>query len=152
MTRVRRTITGFAAAALICAGAAAGASPSPQDVEAVKAVVQSAYVEGVHVRADGATMRKGFHPDFRMLVLKDGAMQAVTLEEWIGRIEGRPKDPAAPKPDIKAEFPVVEVEGNAAVVRLELTRGGKHVFTDFLSLYRFPTGWMIVGKIYQAHP
>jgi hypothetical protein len=46
----------------------------------------------------------------------------------------------------------VEISGNAAVVKLELTRGGKHVFTDFLSLYRFPAGWMIVGKTFQAHP
>ena len=144
----RRSFAGLAAGALLSLGSAA--TPNP-DIEAVKAVVQSAYVEGVHVRGDGATMRKGFHPDFRMLVLRDGAMQAVTLGEWITRIEAARAKETAPRPAIQAEFPVVEISGNAAVVRLELTRGGKHTFTDFLSLYKFPTGWMIVGKIFQAH-
>ncbi|HEY7863763.1 MAG TPA: nuclear transport factor 2 family protein [Thermoanaerobaculia bacterium] len=147
-----RTIPSLAAAALAAVATVAGAAPDPPEIEAVKAVVQSAYVEGVHIRGDGAAMRKGFHPDFHMLVLKDGAMQSVSLEEWIGRIEGRAKDPAAQPPDVRAKFPVVEISGNAAVARVELTRNGKHTFTDFLALYRFPAGWMIVGKIFQAHP
>lgn len=122
------------------------------DVSDVKAAVQSAYVDGVHVKLDPAAMRKGFHPDFRMLVLKDGKMTAVTLEEWIGRMEaGAKKNPDAPRPAIKAEFPVVDVTGNAAVVRVEIDRDGKHTFTDYLSLYKFPNGWLIVGKIFQAH-
>ena len=122
------------------------------DASDVKAVIQSAYVEGVHGKLDPVKMRKGFHPDFRMLVLKDGKMTAVTLEEWIGRMETREKEqPNAPKPAIKAEFPLVNVTGNAAVARVEIYRDGKHTFTDYLSLYKFADGWMIVGKIFQAH-
>ena len=129
------------------------AGRAADDASDVKAVIQSAYVDGVHVKLDPAEMRKGFHPDFRMLVLKDGKMTAVTLEEWIGRMEaGAKKNPDAPRPAIKAEFPMVNVTGNAAVARVEIYRDGKHTFTDYLSLYKFPDGWMIVGKIFQAHP
>jgi hypothetical protein len=122
------------------------------DVEAVKAVVKSAYVDGVHVKGDPALMRAGFHPDFRMLVLKDGAMTAVTLDEWAARIEKTAKASAAPRPAIRHEFARVDLAGNAAVVRLELFRDERHAFTDYLSLYRFPDGWKIVSKIFQAHP
>ena len=45
----------------------------------------------------------------------------------------------------------MDVTGNAATVRLELYRDGKHAFTDYLSLYRFPDGWKIVSKTFQAH-
>ena len=122
------------------------------DASDVKAVIQSAYVEGVHVKLDAAKMRKGFHPDFRMLVLRDGKMTAVTLDEWINRMELRDKEnPNAPKPAIKAEFPLVNVTGNAAVARVEIYRDGKHTFTDYLSLYKFPEGWLIVSKIFQSH-
>ena len=122
------------------------------DASDVKAVIQSAYVEGVHVKLDAAKMRKGFHPDFRMLVLKDGKMSAVTLEEWISRMELREKEnPSAARPAIKAEFPMVNVTGNAAVARVEISRDGKHTFTDYLSLYKFADGWLIVSKIFQAH-
>jgi hypothetical protein len=139
-------------AVLVIAGFLVAAGAAADDASDVKAVVQSAYVDGVHVKLDPTAMRKGFHPDFRMLVLKDGKMTAVTLEEWITRMEnGARKNPDAPRPAIKAEFPVVNVTGNAAVARVEIYRDGKHTFTDYLSLYKFADGWMIVGKIFQAH-
>jgi hypothetical protein len=151
---VRMRIAASKSAALVLGVLALGlAAPAlADDASDVKAVVQSAYVDGVHVKLDPTAMRKGFHPDFRMLVLKDGKMTAVTLEEWITRMEnGARKNPDAPRPAIKAEFPVVNVTGNAAVARVEIYRDGKHTFTDYLSLYKFADGWMIVGKIFQAH-
>lgn len=132
--------------------------PSPlawaSDRDAVEAVVREAYVQGVHARPDAAAMRRGFHPDFRMLVLREGTMQAVTLEEWAARVEkaAAERKPDAPAPEVRAEFASVDVTGDAAVVRLELHRNGRHVFTDYLSLYRFPEGWRLVGKTFQAHP
>jgi ketosteroid isomerase-like protein len=139
----------FAVAAALTIAAAA--QPADKDVEAVKAVVKSAYVDGVHAKGDPALMRAGFHPTFRMQVLKDGAVSAVTLDEWAARIEKGAREAAAPRPEIRHEFTTVDVTGDAAVVRLELHRDGKHVFTDYLSLYRFGDGWKIVSKIFQAH-
>ena len=128
------------------------AAAAPADVEAVKAVVKAAYVDGVHARPDAAAMRAGFHPSFRMLVLKEGEVSAVTLDEWAGRIEKGAAERKAPPPEIRADFTSVDVAKDAAVVRLELCRGGKHAFTDYLSLYRFPDGWKIVSKTFQARP
>ena len=135
----------------IVAAVFAAAAAAPADVEAVKAVVKSAYVDGVHAKADVALMRAGFHPAFRMLTLRDGALTPVTLDEWAGRIEKGAADRSAPRPEIRHEFTTVDVTGDAAVVRLELYRGGKHAFTDYLSLYRFADGWKIVAKTFQAH-
>ena len=137
---------------LAIAAAVLAAAAAPADVDAVKAVVKSAYVEGVHAKGDVALMRAGFHPSFRMLVLKDGALSPVTLDEWAARIEKDASAKRFARPGIRADFESVDVTGDAAVVRLELFRGGKHAFTDYLSLYRFPDGWKIVSKIYQAHP
>ena len=140
-------------AALVVIGSLLAALAAADDASDIRAVIQSAYVQGVHVKLDPAAMRKGFHPDFRMLVLKDGKMTAVPLEEWITRMEDNAKkNPDAPRPAIKAEFPMINVTANAAVARVEVYRDGKHTFTDYLSLYKFPEGWMIVGKIFQAHP
>ena len=44
----------------------------------------------------------------------------------------------------------MDVTGKAAVARVELFRDGKHVFTDYLSLYQFADGWKIVAKIFQC--
>ena len=137
---------------LAVVAAVVAAAPNPSDGAAIETVVRSAYVEGVHAHPDAAAMRRGFHPDFRMFVLKDGVMTAVTLEEWISRMEkSRAANPNAPLPKVEATFTNVDVTDNAATVRLELKRDGKHVFTDYLSLYRFADGWKIVSKTFQAH-
>jgi Putative lumazine-binding len=58
---------------------------------------------------------------------------------------------ATPRPAIRHEFTSVDVTDDAAVARVEIYRDGTHAFTDYLSLYRFPDGWRIVSKIFQAH-
>jgi hypothetical protein len=160
--------TGFTVALAILALAEVAAVPAAADEAARSAeesaivqVISDAYVDGIHNYRDPAAVRKGFHPDFVMLVLKDGKLEGVPLETWIGRIEdGKKKDaesgktlvaPGGPR-STEAKFPRVSVSGDAAVAEVEIWRGGKQIFTDFLSLYRFPDGWKIVGKIFYRHP
>ena len=129
---------------------AGAASAADGDRAAIESVIETAYVEGVHVKGDPALMRKGFHPDFKMFVLRDGALTTLTLDEWAGRIEKGARERTGPAPQIRAEFPIVDVTSNTAVARVEIHRDGKHIFTDYLSLYRFADGWKIVGKIFQS--
>ena len=126
------------------------ASAADGDRAAIESVIKAAYVEGVHVKGDPALMRKGFHPDFKMFVLREGALTTLTLDEWAGRIERGARERTGPAPQIRAEFPIVDVTSNTAVARVEIHRDGKHIFTDYLSLYRFADGWKIVGKILQT--
>jgi len=55
-----------------------------------------------------------------------------------------------PVEEIRAEFPLVDITNNEAVARVEVHRDGKHIFTDYLSLYKFADGWKTVGKIFQS--
>lgn len=148
------TRASFALAACAALAVPAQAQDSANDDrQAIEAVVRTAYVDGVHAQPSAALMRQGFHPDFRMFVLqRDGKLAAVTLEDWAARIEKGAAERKGPAPAVKADFTRVDVTGTAAVVQLQLHRDGKHVFTDFLSLYRFPDGWKIVGKIFYSHP
>jgi hypothetical protein len=148
MTRARHVLAALAA---LTAPAFAQTTPDA-DRQAIEAVVRTAYVDGVHAKPSGATMRQGFHPDFRMFTLRDGVLGTVTLDDWAGRIDKGAAERKGPAPEIKADFTRIDVTGNAAVVQLQLHRNGKHTFTDFLSLYRFPDGWKIVGKTFHSHP
>lgn len=136
----------------VLAFSASGSASTEADKKAVIQVITDAYINGVHARPDPAAMRRGFHPDFRMLVLIDGRMSAVTLDEWAGRVEKSAANPSAARPAIKAEFPQVDVTDTAASVRVEVFRDGKHSFTDYLLLYKFADGWKIVSKAYYTHP
>jgi hypothetical protein len=139
-------------ALIMVAAVAAGASANEVEKKAVVQVITDAYINGVHAKPDAAAMRRGFHPDFRMLVLTDGKMTAVTLDEWAGRVEKSVANPVAARPAIKAEFPEVNVNGAAASARVEVFRDAKHTFTDYLLLYKFADGWKIVSKTYHTHP
>jgi Putative lumazine-binding len=120
------------------------------DEEAVKQVVNSAYIEGIQNRGDVAVIRKGFHPSFNMLRLVDNAIVPVAIEDWITTLE---KNKAQNTPLIKTtgKFINVDITGNAAVVKLELYREEKKVFTDYIALYKFTEGWRIVSKTFHRH-
>ena len=147
---MKRSVTVLALLASLAIAPAAGAGG--MDHEGIKAAVVAAYVEGIHINGDPEAIRAGFHPDFVMSILRDGEIVQVTRDEWIERIEeGRAKREANPKPDVAYEFTHVDQTANAAVARIELHRDGEHVYTDYLSLYRFADGWKIVGKIFASH-
>jgi hypothetical protein len=131
----------------------AAQAASNDEKSAVQKVVEEAYVQGVHANPSAAAMRKGFHPDFIMFMLDAGQVKKVTRDEWIGRLEAaQAKNGSAPKAVIKHEFPLVEITGSAAIVKVEIHRDGKHIFSDYLSLYKFDDGWKIIGKIFYRHP
>jgi hypothetical protein len=117
-----------------------------------KAVVEAAYVDGIHRNADADAMRAGFHPDFIMYVNGEDGVTTVKRDDWAARIEKAGSDPDRKTPDISAELEVVGRSGKTAVVKVDLSRDGKHVFTDFLSLYETAEGWKIVAKVYTRHP
>ena len=76
----------------------------------------------------------------------------MTLDDWAERIEASAAKSKGPKPEIVAKFTNVDVVGTAASVRIEIHRDGRHVWTDYLSLYEFPDGWKIVAKTFFSHP
>ena len=70
----------------------------PTDGDDVVQVVTDDAVNGVQLAASGAALRTVFHPDFRLRVLTDGAIHAVTRDEWISRTEGGTANAGAARP------------------------------------------------------
>lgn len=120
------------------------------DEEAIKALIQTAYVDGLQNLGDLEKTRAGFHPDFVLLGLRDGQLTRLPIADWIASTEKRKASGQKP-PLTTCKFLQVDITGDAAMVKLELHREGQRIFTDYLSLYKFPDGWKIVGKIYFRH-
>ena len=135
-------------AVLLVAGAAAG---QDADDAAIVAVVDHAYVHGVHIDADPQEMRDGMDPSFVMFVSGERGVTQVTRDQWIERLAASKKDPDAPKPDVKGNIKVLDRSGNAAVAKVDLFRDGKQLFTDYILLYKTADGWKLVGKVFQRH-
>jgi hypothetical protein len=153
-----RTIVALALVSVFDTGgsaAAAAVDPVAADRAAIVEVVTNAYVDGIHNFRDPAAIRRGFHPDFEMLILKDGKLDKLPIGKWIENIEARNAKEPPPTDGVRATtaaFPLVEVTGTAAICKVELTREGKLIFTDYLALYKFEDGWKIVGKSFYRHP
>ena len=120
------------------------------DEHEIRRVVMEGYVVGIHGNGDREAVRTGFHPEFVMKVLgRDGAVANVTIQDWMARLPAEGTPPAQP---VTAEIPRVLLSGNAAVAEIHIAREGEQIYTDFISLYRFPEGWRMVAKVYYRHP
>ncbi len=116
--------------------------------KAVKKVLEDAYIKGFFLNRDANAMREGFHPEFNILMLnKKGKMTLLPIAKWTNIVETRLKDKK--QTDITCKYPLIDVTGAAASVKVEIFKKGKLLYTDYMSLYKFPDGWKIVNKIYH---
>ena len=123
------------------------------DSDAIKKVILEGYINGAFNELDADAMRKSFHEDFAIYSAKGEAISKYPIATWADGVEKRKAkedfDPAKNKWEHK--FVSVDVTGNAAAVKVELSHNGKHVYTDYLSLLRFESGWRIAAKVYHQH-
>lgn len=122
------------------------------DKEAVKNVIQKAYVDGLHNLKDLSETEKGFHPGFNLLGIRNNMLTKYPIYNWIESAKKRKAEKKEEHPKTTCKFPLIDITGNAAIAKIELYRKDKQIFTDYLSLYKFDEGWRIVGKIYYRIP
>jgi predicted mannosyl-3-phosphoglycerate phosphatase (HAD superfamily) len=119
------------------------------DKEAIKQVIEKAYIQGIHGNQDKETAESGFYRDFAMLVLQDNALEKVRVDEWLARVEVMKREnPDMWAAETRHTFELVDVTGYAAVAKLQVHKGATHFSTDYMLLYRFREGWRIVSKIF----
>lgn len=127
-------------------------SASIEDVEADKAAIQEVviggYIEPIFVNGDIEAIKKGFHPEFNMLILRENKLVKYPLEEWMKSIKKR----EYPSKDVVVfDIKNIDITGDAAVVKVEINISNQKKYSDYLSLYKFKDGWKIVSKIYFQH-
>lgn len=148
-TATSRTILLLTTIVLVV-GAAAWHPPvdaDASDAEEIRRVVASAYIDGLHRNGSREAIRAGFHPAFVMQVFRNDSISSVGIEEWIARL---PRPGTPPGHTVGHRIPDVSISGLAAVARVEVTFDDRHVFTDYMSLYKFDEGWRIVAKIFNS--
>ena len=142
-----RTIIALAApAALVAVLVAATVSPRESaDEAAIRQTVQL-YFDG------GEKLNQAFHGDARMLYVKEGKLQLVPIADFIAKsiaYSAKPKDATRAEPVKRISS--IDVAGNAAVAKLEITKPG-WVVTDYMSLLKVDGSWVIVNKTFDSTP
>ena len=113
----------------------------------------SAYINGAFNKLDTKSMKAGFHPDFAIFSAKGEEIKKYPIATWIEGIEKRKAkdDFDASKNKWDHNFASIDVTGGSASAKVELSKEGKLVYTDYLSLLKFDSGWKIVAKVYHKH-
>ena len=121
--------------------------------EAIQHVIQSAYIDGIHNLGNIEDIEKGFHPGFVLLGMRDNLLTQLPIYTWIEYVkEGKKENPEGPAEKTTCKYLMIDITGNSAVAKIELSRSEKLIFTDYLFLYKFDEGWRIVSKVYYRHP
>ena len=116
--------------------------------EAIKKVVVDAYITGVFNKGDASLIKKGCHPDCDVLVFSEGNLMKIPVNSYVDRIEQNPGPLMA---GTTHEFTFVHVTGYAGLAIVEIFHEGKHIYTDYISLYKFEDGWKLVTKTFYSH-
>lgn len=117
--------------------------------EALKKAVVNAYIEGVFLRGNAAMIKKGMHPDCDVLILRQGNLIKINAHTYADKFA---ENPGPLHAGTTYEFTYVHVTGYAGFAIVEIFQNGKHIYTDYLNLYKFADGWKLVTKTYYTHP
>jgi len=121
------------------------------DADAIRGVIEKAYIEGIHTTQDEAAVRRGFHPDFIMYVLKDNTLVKFTVDNWLARVQQlKASNPQLWSEKTRCTYRSLEIAGYTAVVEIDVYKGDTLFSTDFMLLYKFSEGWRIVSKTFSV--
>lgn len=119
---------------------------SPDDEAEIRAVVEKYFA--AHATGQGAPLLEAFHPDWKMLSVRDGALVTKTRDEFVSGFKGTaPADEAQRKRTIE----LIDVTGNAAMAKLRLDYPAT-TFVDYMLLLKVDGRWQVVTKAFHATP
>jgi len=128
------------------------AQNTDSEKDAIKKVIQTAYVDGLQNEGDMAKIDSGIHSGFVLLGIgKDNEMWDYPIEKWKENTKKKLEKGVFPRTGddkVSIKFLDVDVTGNAAVAKIEFYVGKEKKYVDYISLYKFDKGWMMVNKIY----
>ncbi len=124
--------------------------------DAIKKIIQIAYVDGLQNEGDFDKIDQGFHPSFTLIGIGQGnEIWEYPIYTWKERVKVRKEKGEYPKEDKKKvtiKFLNVDVTGTAAMAKFEFYVGNELKYIDYLSLYKFGDNWKIVSKIFYQFP
>jgi len=128
-------------------------SHDTEETKAIKDLILKSYVHGAFNELNPEAMAKGFHPDFSIFSAKGEEIGKYPIADWVISTTKKKNDSEfdPTKNKWSHNFASVDVTGGSASVKIELSKDGKLIYTDYLSLLKFESGWRIVAKVYHKH-
>jgi hypothetical protein len=116
------------------------------DEAAIRAVIEQYFKS--HATGDGQYVASVFHPELKMMGVRDGAFVIRTRDEYVAGFNGKAAEDEAKR---KRSILTIDITGSAAIAKLKLDYP-KVVFTDYFSLLKINGQWTVVTKVFNAEP
>lgn len=139
--------------AALCGNVFAG---EKNDKEAIEALLNESYLDGMYLKQDSDLVRNGFHPEFRLAVRDGEAAFYVPLEDWI-EYEGLDLPETEKSDEMKAKrtatlrIDSIDIVGAVASVKAEVRIAGKITYTNFYGLVKTEGRWQVMTKHFATH-
>ena len=116
------------------------------DRTTVEAVVQQ-YFDGLY---EGSAEKLGaiFHPSADLRWLEKGALQVLTVPDWLDRVRKRPSAKSEGKPREDFIVTIDRSDDSTAFIKVRCQLSPRY-FTDYLVAMKLNDGWQIVSKSYR---
>lgn len=123
------------------------------ETNAISQTIMQSYFQGAYNALDTVAMAKGFHEEFAILGADGENLERFTIKDWITSIEKRKAQPGFDMTSAKRDCKIIQIDGTNGVgsAKVEIYKDGKILYTDYLSLIKFASGWKIVSKVYAEH-
>jgi hypothetical protein len=128
-------------------------SAADSEKNEIEKVVKDCYFNGAFNGLDYRAMEKGFHGDFAIFSANGNELSRYEIADWVAGVKKRSNDPGYDKSEAQMDCRIasIDITGGAAAVKVEMSKNGKMIYTDYLSLLKFDEGWKIAAKVYHHH-
>lgn len=118
------------------------------DLEQVTELAQ-AYFDGLH-RGEADKLETAFHKDAHIIGWRDGGLVNLTKTDFVNLVRERPK-PSETGEAYDMKISGLDLSDTAGLLKVEVLYMG-YRFTDFLSLLKTESGWVITNKTFRHAP
>ena len=143
LTLLRRTLLALVVLPLPLASQTPVAAALTEEA-AVRAVVEL-YLRA-HATGDGAYVQQAFHPELKMVGVRNDSVLVRSAEQYWRGFSGRP---AADEAQRRRWIASIEVFGQAATARVVLDYP-QLTYVDFFTLLKVDGRWTIVSKVWTV--
>jgi len=116
------------------------------DRSTVEAVVNN-YFDGLY-EGDADKLAAVFHPSADLRWLEKGALQVLTVPDWLDRVRKRASARAEGKPREDFIVTIDRSDDCTAFIKVRCELPPRY-FTDYLVAMKLSDGWQIVSKSYR---
>jgi len=118
--------------------------------EAIKKVIQEAWLYGYSNLTYIEAMQKGFHPDYNYLFNNNNMLMKMPFSHFFEGVKIRKKrNPGGTGNEWNGKFIMIETVGNMGLAKVQIFEGETLHGTDYMSLLKFDDGWRLVASIAQ---